>query len=433
MRILFVTMQYGRPYGQGTERYLGTLAECLRKRGHEVAFLAGDPLGANGPRRLGELVDAEQRIHAFPTSGWTAVRGLPPDALVAWLRGQAPDLIHVANPAHVGCGVMEAARLLEIPLVVTTMDFWWVCPKATLLRADRSVCDGTPGWTECVRCAALDHPSAVGRVLGRLPRPLAGVTLGALAVKAAMRGGSARDVLQWTRRRELLIDCLNAADRVIFPSRATMEMIQPRLNHSRVRRIPYGLGPAWFEWPRPPVVVPKPADELTVGFAGAILPHKGPHLLLAAIRQLGWCKTVIRLAGGCDDPGYEQVLRDAGRGLRVEFLGKVSAGQMPEFLRTLDILALTSLWPENLPFVMLEAQAAGVPVVGGRLPGIADQVGDEGLLFEPGSVAGLAKALAYAREHPNAARDCRVWTDEEMADATEQVYGEATARDAMRS
>lgn len=428
MRILFVTMQYGSPYGQGTERYLGTLTVCLRQRGHDVAFLAGDPLGVRGPRRLGEVVDDEERIHAFPSSGWTAVRGLPAQVVGEWLGQYGPDLVHIANPAHVGCGVMEATRALGLPLVVTTMDFWWVCPKATLLRADRSVCDGTPAWSECVRCAALDHPSGIGKALGRVPKPLAGVTLAAFGVKAAMRGGSVHDVMRWMRRRELLTGCLDTADAVIYPSAATRDTIQPRLNHQRTRLIPYGLSSQWFESVRSVAAVPKPPDELTVGFAGAILPHKAPHLLLTAIRQLGWRETRIRLAGACDDPAYERSLRDAAQGLRVEFLGKVSAEAMPRFLRSLDVLALTSLWPENLPFVMLEAQAAGVPVVGGKLPGIADQVGDPGLLFEPGSATDLARALEYARLHPSLPAQVRVWTADEMTDATEAVYDEAMGR-----
>ena len=94
-------------------------------------------------------------------------------------------------------------------------------------------------------------------------------------------------------------------------------------------------------------------------------------------------------------PGFELLAHG------VEFLGSVPPGEMPAFLRTLDVLAITSLWPENLPLILLEAQASGVPVVASRLAGVAHQVKDERLLFEPGSAEGLAAALDFVARHPD--------------------------------
>src|SRR3972149_10054761 len=98
MKILFVTMQFGHGYAQGTERYLATLGACLRERGHEVSYLAGDPLGSGGRRRLGELIDAEQRHYAYPTRGWMAVTGLPAGRLGRWLQQHRPGRLHARNP-----------------------------------------------------------------------------------------------------------------------------------------------------------------------------------------------------------------------------------------------------------------------------------------------------------------------------------------------
>ena len=100
---------------------------------------------------------------------------------------------------------------------------------------------------------------------------------------------------------------------------------------------------------------------------------------------------------------------------------------MPEFLRSLDVLALTSLWPENLPFSMLEAQAAGVPVVAADVAGVSDQITDARLRFEPGSVEGLATALSFVRESPGAIATPKVHTAQEMTDATLAVYRQALA------
>lgn len=425
MKILFVTMQLGPGYTQGTERYVTTLGEALRERGHHVSYLAGDPLGYHGHRGFGCPLREDPRILHYPSYGWMSVLGLAPARLERWLSANRPDVVHVANPAHVGAGIMLACRRLDVPCVVTTMDFWWVCPKATLLRDDRTICDGTPGWKECTRCMAGDHPWGLVQRLGGLPRVASPFTASLYFGRAAVRGMSVADMGRWPRRRAVLLGCLDRADAVIFPSKATQAAIRPRLSHHRSRLIPYGLTQEWFEEPRPAAPQPVEPDALTIGFAGALRPHKGPHLLLAAVKQLGWCRARIRLAGPSDDPDYRRQLEAAARDLNVDFVGQLTRDQMPAFLRGLDILAVTSIWPENLPFIMLEAQAAGTVVVAGGVSGVAEQVSDARLLFEPGSVSGLAEALVYAREHPEAGHSARVPAAAEMTDATLAVYRDA--------
>jgi glycosyltransferase involved in cell wall biosynthesis len=426
MRILFVTMQYGHSYTQGTERYLGTLASCLRQHGHHVAFLAGDPLAQERPRGLGERIPQTEELYAYPTRGAMAVRGISQRYLMRWLHTHRPDVVHVANPAHVGVNVVRAARAVNIPVVITTMDFWWVCPKSTLLLPDGSLCDGTPPWQQCVCCYGAGHPRMTIRRLAE--RGWSRGLLSLFAARQAARQRSPADILRWTRRRDILVGTLQAADGVIFPSRATRDVYEPRLRPECTHLIPYGLGAEWFLAPRQQSRGPKAPEALTIGFAGAMLPHKGPHVLLAAIRHLGWRETVVRLAGDGEDRSYEAALRLAARGLKVEFMGRVPTAGMPGFLRTLDMLVVPSLWPENLPFIVLEGQAAGVPVVASRLAGIADQIRDDRLLFEPGEPAELGFALEYARLNPGAAAASRVWTAEEMTDATERVYDAARAR-----
>ena len=154
MRILLLTMQLGRAYGQGSERYTESLGAALASGGHEVSYLAGDPRGLEPPRPLGAPVDAERRLFAHSARSWFAVLGARPSRMAAFLRREWPDLVHVVNPAHVGVGAMLAARRLGIPVVVTAMDFWWVCPRATLLRGGTEPCSGSPGWRDCVRCIA---------------------------------------------------------------------------------------------------------------------------------------------------------------------------------------------------------------------------------------------------------------------------------------
>lgn len=427
MKILLVNMQFGRSYTQGTERYLATLGDCLRKRGHDISVLAGDPLGHGVPVPLGTLVDEEHRIHAYPTRGWMTVMGYSPGRVADWLRRHRPEIVHLNTPAHIGAGVMDACKRVGIPCVVTVHDFWWLCPKSTLLRPDQALCDATPGAMGCIRCLAAEHHRPWVRRLTRLPLVFSPATLAFYLARAARRRMSPADMLRWLNRRSVLTRCLDAAAHVVFPSRAIALAFASRLSHRRWRHIPNGLEARWFDNPKPAPEAPKPPEGLTVGYAGAMAPHKAPHLLLEAVRHLGWRNTRVALAGPPGEGPYWQRLKEATRGLNVELVGRLSPDEMPAFLRTLDILAIPSIGPENYPYVVLEAHAAGVPVVGSRIGGIPEQISDDRLLFEPGSVAGLAGALERARANACAWRPPVVHTAEEMTDDTEKIYRHALA------
>jgi glycosyltransferase involved in cell wall biosynthesis len=427
VKIALVTMQLGPRYRHGTERYVATLGSALRARGHRVLALAGDPLG-NGRLPFATPRDGEADLLAHPSQGWMTVRGRGLRGIGAWLARERPDLVHLVNPAQIGVGTALESRRLGIPVVVTAVDFWWICPRATLLHRGESICDGSPGWRECLRCVAADHPRTPLRRLGGLPDALAPLALALFGAGALARRTAPSDVWRWTGRRELLRQLLDGLDQLIFPSAAMRDALAPRLAHARWSVISYGLEPEWFERPCAPGARRKTPEELTLGYAGSLQAHKGADLLLEAVRQLGWVHTSLRLAGGPDDPAYRRRLARAASGLSVEFTGPLGPREMRAFLRSLDLLVLPSRWPENRPFVLLEAQAAGLPVLASDVPGVADRIPDRRLLFEPGSPRDLARALRGFCEDPPAAIPPPVPTADEMASATAEVYREVLER-----
>jgi glycosyltransferase involved in cell wall biosynthesis len=425
MKILFYTMQLGPRYHHGSERYVETLGGALAAAGHEVVYLAGDPLGRGSSAELGEPVAWKGRLRSYPTSDWTAVEGLPASRVKPWLAGLAPDIVHVSNPAHVGMGLARACRELAIPLVVTTMDFWWICPRSTLLRGGKEICSGAPGWLECVRCVASDHPQKLLRTMAQLPVWFSPVSLALMSASGLKRGHRPADALRWTQRRPLLLKHLASASQVIFPSQALRRALAPHLAKDRCAVIPYGLAEPWFAEPKKPLEGPRSPDDLCVGFAGSLLPHKGAHLLLEAVSLLRWRGTRIRIAGVGEDPGYRERLARVGEGLRVTYEGELDEGEMIDFLRDIDVLVVPSRWPENLPFVLLEAQAAHLPVIGSRVEGIAGAISDTARLFEPDSARDLARALEDLCRSGDDSERPRVWSVEEMRSATEAVYRSA--------
>jgi len=100
-----------------------------------------------------------------------------------------------------------------------------------------------------------------------------------------------------------------------------------------------------------------------------------------------------------------------------------------------------SIWPENSPFVIQEALLSGIPVIGSRIGGIPELIDDgrNGLLFEPGDVDGLQKALARVLDEPGlldaltaGARATSFRTLDDDVQATQALFAELVSTPASR-
>lgn len=412
-------MQYGLGYSQGTERYLAILSAGMSQRGCQVDFVAGDP------ENRAALRPDDPAILRVPTSTWLAVAGAPAEAYLPRLRERRPDVIHLANPGHIGLGLVDAAAALRIPVVITVMDYWWLCPKHTLHHFRRGICDGEVTWRECARCIAATHESPWLRAGARLPLVASTALPIFLLARAAARGVRADERARWRARRPYIRSRLNMASAVIFPSRTAQRLIAPLLDGPSQANIPYGLEARWFAAADRSN---QPRTNPVLGFAGALQPHKGVHLILQAMRRLRLTTVLLRIAGG-GDPRYERELHRQAQGLRVEFVGRVTPDAMPAFLRSLDLLIVPSLWPENLPIIVLEASAARVPVLASDVGGIRELVTDPALRFAPGSVHDLAQRLDNWLTRRPPTTFPAISTAEAMCAATRDVY-ENAVRDA---
>jgi len=183
--------------------------------------------------------------------------------------------------------------------------------------------------------------------------------------------------------------------RFLAVSRALADFLvhQCRLPASRVRVIPNGVDAARFA----PAAnaAPRFAPGPTVGVLTRLDARKGLPYLIQAMAQIRSDLPNARLligGDGEDRPALEREARALGLTGRVEFVGAMS--ESAHFYRQLDLFVLPSL-DEAFGLVLLEAMAAGLPVIGTRVGGVPEilEDGQQGLLVAPADSHALAKAI----------------------------------------
>jgi glycosyltransferase involved in cell wall biosynthesis len=201
----------------------------------------------------------------------------------------------------------------------------------------------------------------------------------------------------WRNVRNDLVEkfSLRGARRLIAVSASLEERLRARgFDAGRICQIPNGVPIA--ERGRRDY---QAGQELTVGMIALYRPRKGIEVLLEAMKRLQDAQLGIRLhaVGPFETPEYERTVHELAAKLGLErsiswigFTSDVAA----EFKR-MQLFVLPSLYGEGMPMVVLEAMAAGLPVVSTRVEGIPQVIreGIDGLLAQPGDAQDLADTL----------------------------------------
>lgn len=170
-------------------------------------------------------------------------------------------------------------------------------------------------------------------------------------------------------------------------------------------------------------------------FVGLLDPShkKGVPYLLHALAELRRLRDDWRLDLVGDGPAraqYESMARDLGVADKIAFHGFKSKTEVADFMQTADFFVLPSLW-ENLPVVLIEAMASGLPIVSTVAGGIPEMIDEEtGILVQPRDSSALSAALdriiesldEYDREL--IAKKARRYSHESVGKAIHSIYRE---------
>lgn len=141
-------------------------------------------------------------------------------------------------------------------------------------------------------------------------------------------------------------------------------------------------------------------DTKVIGFVGRFVPEKGVTDLLQALVALGSEYTLVCIGGGPLEADLRQAAVALGVDARLRILPPMPAGTLAKQIAAMDVLALPSrterFWKEQYGRVLVEAMAAGVPIVGSDSGAIPYVIGDPQRVFAEGDIAGICSAVNAA-------------------------------------
>ncbi len=376
MKIIKVIHGYPPTYNAGSEVYTQNLCQGLARNHHVHVFTREenpfmpdyslreekDSFSKNITKHIVNLPLARHRYRYSHEA--------IDDLFGELIETVSPDIIHVGHLNHLSTTLIKEAKKRAIPVVYTLHDYWLICARGQFLQ--RNATDYAEPWKFCDgqenrKCAEQCY---------------AGYFSG-------LSDASSREILYWEEwfknRTNHIKEIVASVDLFIAPSRYLQTKYQTFYNLSPDRIIYLDYG---FDLKRLQNRCRVSEKTFVFGYIGTHTPQKGIHHLIEAFGRVN-SDSVLRIWGRERDeitPSLKNQIQRLSESKKraIEWMGEYRNEHIvPEVFNHIDALVVPSIWEENSPLVIHEAQHARVPVITANMGGMSEYVQHEinGLLF----------------------------------------------------
>ena len=321
-----------------------------------------------------------------------------------FLKDISPDIIHIYHLIHLSSSIIDAARELRIPIVLTLTDFWFFCPKWIRLKSDESLCGEDFSWRDCIWCLRKKN-----NVYDRITKTFHEKLLEFYVQELISNNKFNFNVLNNSQVSSLLFAVagrlpflksqLGKVDQIVCHSSFLSKVF---LNKGYFHNGFKVVSPGTMSSSKLPSKNGQ-ISKITFGYFGGGREHKGPHVLLEAFREIKSANVNLKLYGDFPERKYvKELYRIANGDERIDFMGNYERAELIKILTGIDILVMPSIWYEAYGLSILEAFASKVPVIATDIGGIPEIVhdGHNGLLFKRGDVLGLKQKMECVINEP---------------------------------
>lgn len=387
MHILKIIHGYPPNYNAGSEVYTQSICNELSKT-HRVSVFTREenPYSPCFGIRAQKINDNLTLYIVNNPQGKDGYRHKPMDDnfsdLVKLLN---PDIAHIGHINHLSTGLIDELYHLKIPMVYTLHDFWLMCPRGQFLT--RSI-GNEDNFQLCEKQEDKKCATDCYRVYF-----------------SGQHESENTEIDNWSdwiqHRMNETRAILNKVDLFVAPSNYLRDRFIKDFNvpEYKIIYLDYGFPTEYLTQTEKS----KEKTNYTFGYIGTHIPAKGVNILIEAFKQIKE-PAELKIFGRANGQSTNALKTLAeGSKNRIEFSGEyINHNLANDVFSNIDCIVVPSIWGENSPLVIHEAQSCKIPVITADYGGMKEYVQHHvnGLLFEHRNTNALAEQMKFAVSNP---------------------------------
>lgn len=414
MKIVYVVHEFPPDDIGGTGVVVLQVAKNMLAEGHEVWVLAPQQWDDDNLPSVGFF---DEKVEGVSVRRLIFNPSLSPNPILYeyynpilsiyakhFLREICPDIIHIYHLLYLSSSIIDAAKELRIPVILTLVDFWFFCPNWNRLKPDGSLCGEDSSWKDCIYCLKEEN-NFYDRISTAFDETIMKFCVQEEILKNKFKNGLVNNrqvfslFLAAAARVPFLKSQLEKVDEILCPSAFLGKVY---LNKGYFQNgftvLSHGIICAPMLSSRKGQI-----SNIAFGYFGGGSKHKGAHVLLEAFRQIRASNVNLKLYGNFPDTEYVKELDPVvNSDERIDLMENFGRTQLTKVLAGIDILVMPSICYEAYGLSILEAFANKVPVIATDIGGIPEIVhdGHNGLLFKRGDVLDLKQKMERVINEP---------------------------------